>query len=425
MECAIITTSCLIHYNKTLANKIKNEFKQNVEILCMKDLLERLQAKNFGEEVRNGNGFIIQIAENYYVVTCHHNISDYCENITVRISGRTELRTTIVGMIPHLDIAVLKIDNCFPFVPTKEISRQCLTLYNYDRDEYVHYDINESHIENIGSVVNGSALKFPHYEIKLQEQPDDYHGLSGSLMRNENGEEIGIVVSYSPKDKYIQVLPYDILMFYVNKIINKQKIFIVPPLSYNACYTCRDDKDPTDFTYGYKLSKDWLGLSEGKVIYQMNGKKFNKNRSMTVFLKNTYEVSLDVCIMLSEEERIMVNYLDEGGEKIMEINPITYDPSSVDKKCLCYNGYVFSILPLVLYNVYHCDDMTQRYIEVFGGKKKNKIVFQLDVNSDNEFTSVLQNLKDQIDNDIGNISIISRSTTGRTQKQLLRDILCL
>jgi hypothetical protein len=237
----------------------------------------------------------------------------------------------------------------------------------------------------------------------------DYHGFSGSCIYGKDNNIKGMIVSYKPFDgNAILAIPYDILMFFVNKIINKSKIYLLPEITVEM----------TEYNGSkcFKLRKPFDILEENYILYKLNDIRLNEQYKIPVSVSSdtTYEVDIDTYILLKNCEKVKFTYISNKSDEEQDIviQMPMYDSQVIHKKCIFYKGNLFSLLPISLYSVYHLTDLAKTYIEVLGKQR----IFCFDKLEEFELTKQLEQLNRTIKLNKTNVEITIINKNGVMEK---------
>jgi Do/DeqQ family serine protease len=136
-----------------------------------------------------GSGVIVD-AENGYIVTNHHVIAN-ADRIDVTLTDRRELRATLVGSDPEIDIAVLKVDaRDLTAMPVGK--SDSLKIGDFVIAMGNPFGLGQTATLGIVSALGRTGLGIEGYENFIQTDASINPGNSGGALIDQSGNLVGI-----------------------------------------------------------------------------------------------------------------------------------------------------------------------------------------------------------------------------------------
>ena len=317
---------------------------------------------------RTGNGIIILLHDLYYVVTCYHIIGNNYNSIEIIINNN-KYNTEYVGSFSLLDICLLKIldyKNDFVIDKCNKYDKYIKTISSNEGDIYIYNVINTDIIYRHPFFDNRTNIyNFPFTCLTLEEQINDPHGLSGSgyYINNEiNGMIYKCLTKINSIDSkhFLIAIPYNIILLYVDRIINNN-IMLYSLKVHDFSIAMYQNNKTQQIYYGIML----MNKNYNDVIIKVNNICFDEKGKINVVIKNeTYNVYLDVYIMLNNFISFNINYVRQTNNT-ERLNTITKYSllHNENIKYLCCNGYIFKQLTLNRYHIYGLNNIGEQKIE--------------------------------------------------------------
>ena len=172
-----------------------------------------------------GSGVILD-AEKGYIVTNHHVAAD-ADEIVVVLSDRRELKATLLGTDPELDIAVLKVDpKDLVSVPLGDSDK--LKVGDFVVAIGNPFGLGQTATVGIIGALGRTGLGIEGYENFIQTDASINPGNSGGALINTKGELIGIntaILSRSGGNIGIGfAIPINMVEYAVNQIVEHGEV---------------------------------------------------------------------------------------------------------------------------------------------------------------------------------------------------------
>jgi len=343
-----------------------------------------IEGENIHDDIiRQGNGIIIPYDKSTYcVVTCFHLIGDHFDQLNVFITKETEkekIDVTYVGSFPLLDIAVLRVNGSIDFKPSHSDKSKHVIVFDSNKIQKKYYVENDKIVYYNPFMRDWECYQFPFLRIQLHDMDTitNFHGFSGSGIF-DNNTLCGMIYAhkvcvYTDKQiQYLDAIPEDILMLYIQRILNKDIVLF--SFSFRKFELAKYIDEKTDKEYKcivYSNDED-----KQSFIIKVNDNSLDEDGKMSCCLRSSYRIFPDVFIMLNNLHSIVFEYIivKQNKKKQTETKQtivtetVPYNEKT-NKVFLYCNGNLFTNLTFNKYHVYGLNDITEQHIEIISQKQ--------------------------------------------------------
>lgn len=346
-----------------------NDKKIEYDINLLLDDISKLAL----EQINAGFGFLLEVEESKYVITCSHIVGKATMRVNIKlkdIENNTQIvECKIITNIEEYEIAILKIlneENNSKFKFYKILEGQNLNFNTQHRilheiTNFINIDkiyVENKHVKYIGSP------KIPTIVVESNELPTELFGLSGSLIVDANCVPIAMVSHSIKNSGKICCIPMSLIIKFVKKFnfnnhfklssifIECDIIEIQQDLQLSTCHKINTSFGLTYFTNQKKKFK----FKESDIIKKLDNIEFNSDGTI---YNSSIGFNVDIQTYFLLESIVNVTFYrlsnDEYSEQSIIINSIEIESVCNIDMCnkneyFVWKNHVFSELSDELIN---------------------------------------------------------------------------
>jgi hypothetical protein len=363
------------------------------------------------------------IIDDRYILGCFHGIQHY-QSINVNQNKATvkstsdeldltilEYKATIKSTSDELDLTILEYKSLDNYNSLKTTDFNNVNLPKIGDELNIFY-LNKSiklYVDNI-SFENMNCFimpKLPYIKCKIFKSSDDMisllKGLSGSLVKNNDGVICGMLSEYNIEHDLITITPTILIKHFLHEYLNCG--------DYNGIVSLLVDHSMMDFEHeneqyiGATINKKYAlknNLKEDDIIIKLNDKSFNSDGTI---YDNNLDQNIDletyIAINFTKNDKINLTILREIKNKwtqkqiehiLFAIQDYKTIPINHNNKFIINNGFVFTELTENIiefyrnHNIYIGGDVLDEYANnMYTG---NKIVVLINI-INNQFNQLI------------------------------------